>query len=251
MEPGADFTPDSPSVSLMLLTPSEKTTYREMIGSLMYLSTMTRPNITYAVSTLSQYLDSPHTTHLEAVKRVFRYLAGTKHLRLVLGGHCLAAGSNTTGVLGFSDADWASQLHRHSISGFAFFVGLGVVSWSAKKQPIVTLSSTESEYVALTHATKDIIWIHKLLTDLSFFYNHGLPTTLHCDNQGAIELSKNSRFHARTKHIDVHFHFVRQSVEHGHIRIKYVPTDEMVADIFTKSLGRVKYEMFREVLNVI
>ena len=251
MEPGADFTPDSPSVSPTLLTPSEKTTYREMIGSLMYLSTMTRPDITFTVSTLSQYLDSPHTTHLEAVKRVFRYLIGTKHLRLVLGGHCLAGGSNASGVLGFSDADWASHLHRHSISGFAFFVGTGVVSWSAKKQPIITLSSTESEYVALTHATKDILWIHKLLSELSFFYNHSLPTTLHCDNQGAIELSKNSRFHARTKHIDVHFHFVRQAVDQNHIRLKYVPTDDMVADIFTKSLARVKFTMFRELLNVI
>ena len=150
MEPGADFTPSSPSTSPTLLITTEKTTYREMIGSLMYLSTMSRPDITYAISTLSQYLDSPHTTHLDAVKRVFKYVAATKHLRLVLGGHCLANGSNTSGVLGFSDADWASHLHQHSISGYAFFVSTGVISWSAKKQPIVTLSSTELEYVALT-----------------------------------------------------------------------------------------------------
>jgi hypothetical protein len=251
MEPGVDLTPDSPAISPILLTSAEKTTYREMIGSLMYLSTMTRPDITFAVSTLSQYLDSPHTTHLEAVKRVFKYLAGTKHLRLTLGGHHLASGSKTAGVMGFSDADWASHLHRHSISGFAFFVGIGAVSWSAKKQPIITLSSTESEYVALTHATKDILWIHKLLSEFSFLYNHSLPTTLHCDNQGAIELSKNARFHARTKHIDVHFHFVRQAINKGHIKVKYIPTDDMVADIFTKSLARVKFSMFRELLNVI
>ena len=171
MEPGANFTPDSPSVSPNLLSLSEKTIYQEMIGSLMYLSTMMWPDITYAVSTLSQYLDSPHTTHLDAVKQIFKYLAGTKHLHLVLGGHCLDAGEKTTGVLGFSDADWASHLHCHSISGFAFFIGTGVVSWSAKKQPIITLSSTKSKYVALTHTTKDIIWIHKLLNKLSFLYN--------------------------------------------------------------------------------
>jgi hypothetical protein len=251
MEPSVDLTPDSPSVSPKLLTPHEKTTYREMIGSLMYLSTMTRPDITYAVSTLSQYLESPHTTHLEAVKRVFRYLIGTKQLKLVLGGDCLSTTSNSNGIIGFSDADWASQLHRHSISGFAFFVGIGAVSWSAKKQPIVTLSSTESEYVALTHATKDILWIHKLLSELSFLYKHQTPTILHCDNQGAIELSKNSRFHARTKHIDVHFHFVRQTVDQGHIQIKYIPTEDMVADMFTKSLARTKFETFRKLLNVI
>jgi len=88
---------------------------------------------------------------MKAVKRVFCYLLGTKHLKLILGGNI--------SIVGFSDTDWASQLHRHSISGFAFFVGLGTISWSAKKQPIITLSSTEAEYVALTHASKDILWI--------------------------------------------------------------------------------------------
>ena len=126
-------------------------------------------------------------------------------------------GSNTTGVMRLSDTDWASHLHHHSILGFTFFIGIGVVSWSAKKQPIVTLSSTESEYVALTHVMKDILWIHKLLTELSFFYNHLLPTTLHCNNQGAIKLSKNSRFHTRTKHINIHFHFIHQAVDSDQI----------------------------------
>ena len=220
-----------------------------MIGSLMYLSTMT--HITYAVSTLSQYLDSPHTTHLDAVKQIFKYLAGTKHLHLVLGGHCLDAGEKTTGVLGFSDANWASHLHHHSISGFTFFIGARVISWSAKKQLIITLSSTESEYVALTHATKDIIWIYKLLNKLSFLYNYQPPTTLHCDNQGAIDLPKNSCFHARKKHIDVHFHFVRQAVDQNQNQIKYIPTNEMVVDIFTKLLGQVKFKGFHELLNVV
>ena len=129
-------------------------------------------------------------------------------------------------------------------------MGLGAVSWSAKKQPIITLSSTESEYVALTHASKEAIWLHKLLNKLAFIYPISLPTTLHCDNQGAIELSKDSKFHARTKHIDVHFHFVRQTVAQGHITIEYCPTDDMVADIFTKSLARVKFQKFRALLNV-
>ncbi|RDB27836.1 Retrovirus-related Pol polyprotein from transposon TNT 1-94 [Hypsizygus marmoreus] len=219
MEPGIDLSPDSPAVSDKILTPAEKTRYREMIGSLI-------------------------TTHFTAVTRVFRYLRGTTDLKLVIGGH-------NPDVTGYSDADWASHMHRHSISGFAFFVGFGVVSWSAKKQAIITLSSTESEYVALTHASKDIIWIHKLLTELSFFYQFSLPTTLYSDNQGAIRLSKDSTFHGRTKHIDVHFHFIRQTVSSGHIRILFCPTSDMIADIFTKSLARVKFEKFRELLGVI
>jgi hypothetical protein len=243
MEPGADYHFDSPAVSPTLLTPAEKTTYREMIGSLMYCATMTRPDIAYAVSMLSQFLESPRTTHLKAVKRVFCYLLGTKHLKLVLGGNATIAG--------FSDADWASQRHRHSISGYAYFVGLGTISWSAKKQPIITLSSTEAEYVALTHAAKDILWIHKLLKEFSFLHNLSLPTTLYCDNQGAIRLSKDATFHGRTKHIDVHFHFIRQTITSRDVELLYIPTEKMVADIFTKSLARVKFERFRADLNVM
>ena len=189
MEAGVDFTPDSPSVSPTLLTATKKTTYREMIGSLMYLAVMTQPDISFTVSTLSQYLDAPRSTHLNAVQHIFRYLSGTKQLKLVFGG-------KVNNIVGFSDADWASHMHRHSISGFAFFVRQGVVSWSAKKQPIITLSSTESKYVTLTHASKDIIWLHKLLKEISFLYPLSLPTTLDCNNQGAIELSKDSKFHA-------------------------------------------------------
>ena len=243
MKPGTDFMPDSPLVSPTLLTAAKKMMYREMIGSLMYLAVMTHPDISFAVSTLSQYLDVPQTTHINAVRCIFRYLLGTKQLRLILGG-------KVNDVVRFSDADWASHIHRHSISGFAFFVGLGVISWSTKKQPIITLSSTKLEYIALTHALKNIIWLHKLLKELSFLYPLSLPTTLHCDNQGAIELLKDSKFHARTKHIDVHFHFVCQTIAQGHIAIKYCPTDNMVTNIFTKSLRCVKFQKFCTLLNV-
>ena len=244
LNPNVDLTPGSDHVSTTLLSPSEKTTYREMIGSLMYLSVMTRPDITFAVTTLSQYLESPTTTHIIAVKRVIRYLKGTKHLRLILGGREI-------NLSGYSDADWASHLHRHSISGFAFFLGSGVISWSSKKQPIVTLSSTESEYVALTHSAKDIIWIQKLLFELSPIISvpSNIPS-LFCDNQGAIRLSSDSTFHARTKHIDVHFHFIRQTVSQGHLTLHYIPTDDMIADIFTKSLAFNKFTKFRSLLGL-
>ena len=209
----------------------------------MYTTVMTRPDIAFAVSTLSQHLETPHSTHMKAVTRVFRYLAGTKELKLTLGGDDYT-------VTGYSDADWASHLHRHSISGFGFFIGQGIVSWSCKKQPIVTLSSTEAEYVALTHSSKDILWIHKILSEFSPTFDFSMPTTLHCDNQGAIRLSRDSTFHGRTKHIDVHFHFIRQTISSGHITLKYCPTDEMIADIFTKSLSHVKFRKFRDLLGL-
>ena len=124
---------------------------------------MTCPDIAFAVSTLSQHLDSPHSTHIQAVTRVFCYLSATKELKLVLGG-------TQTNITLCSDANWDSQIHCHSISGFTFFVGIGTVSWSSKKQPIITLSSTKAEYVTFTYSSKDIIWFHILLTEFSLPY---------------------------------------------------------------------------------
>ena len=189
-------------------------------------------------------MESPHITHLTAIKHVFAYLSGTKDLKLVLGG-------KKPGIIGFIDADWASNLYHHSISGFAFFVSCGITSWSAKKQHLVTLSSTESEYVALTNASKEVIWIYKLVHELHFLITHSLPIILFCNNQGVIDLSKDSKFHARTKHIDVHFHFICQTITQGYIKVQYCPTSEMVANIFTKSLPHIKCQYFCDLLNVI
>jgi hypothetical protein len=140
---------------------------------------MTHPDITFAVSSLSQYVEVLNTTHLTAITQVFHYLLGTKDLKLVLGG-------THSKISGYSDAVWASHMHCHSISGFAYYLGIGAVSWSSKKQSIVTLSSTEAEYVALTHASKNILWIHKLLTDISPLFSLKLPTVLYCNNQSMI-----------------------------------------------------------------
>jgi hypothetical protein len=179
IEPGIDLSPHSPAVSPNLLTPAEKTKYCEMIRCLMYTTVMMCPNITFAVFTLSQYLEAPRTTHLVAVTQVFRYLLGTKELKLILGG-------THSEILGYSDADWASHMHHHFISGFAYFLGIGAINWSSKKQPIVMLSSTKAEYVVLTHTSKNILWIHKFLTDISSIFPFIVPTILYCDNQGTI-----------------------------------------------------------------
>ena len=246
LPPGIDLTPGTPHISSTFCSDQEKKTYRELIGSLMYLSVMTRPDITYAVSVLSQHLEKPSITHLEFARRVLRYAKGTKNLQLVLGGE------NMT-ISAYSDADWASQLHRHSISGFTLIFGNSAVSWSSKKQPIITLSSTESEYVALTQASKDIIWIGKLLSEIGFLspIPFNFPIHLACDNQGAITLSKDSTFHARTKHIDVHFHFIRQCITMEHISLSYIPTGDMIADTFTKSLPYHTFIRFRSSLGLV
>jgi len=140
-------------------------------------------------------------SHMHAVTHVFHYLNGTKELKLVIGG-------KHSGIIGYSDTDWASHLHRHSMLGYAQFVGNGIVPWSTKKQPIITLSSTEAKYVALTHASKDILWIQKLFLELHPFSKLSHPMDLCCNNQGAIRLSKDSTFHGHTKHIGIHSHFI-------------------------------------------
>jgi hypothetical protein len=206
---------------------------------------MTRPDITYAISVLSQYLEKPSITHLEFAHHVLRYAKGTKDLQLILGGR-------NTNISAYSNADWASQLHRHSISSFTLIFGNGAMSWSSKKQPIITLSSTESEYVALTQASKDIIWIGKLLSEIGFLSPilFNFPINLACDNQGTITLSKDSTFHACTKHIDVHFHFITQCITMEHISLSYIPTRDMIADIFTKSLPYYTFTRFHSSLGL-
>ena len=151
-------------------------------------------------------------------------------------------------IQGFCDADWASQQHRHSISGFSFHFGQGAVSWSSKKQAVVALSSTEAEYIAQTHAAKEAVWIRNFVIEVQGT-THG-PLTMLCDNQGAIALSKDNKFHSRTKHIDLHYHFIREAVDEGKINVEYVPTAENVADIFTKALPRPKFESFVERLGL-
>ena len=210
-----------------------KIPYREAIGSLMYASVATRPDITFAVSTLSQFLNNPGEAHWEAVKRVFRYLSGTKALVLTYGGE-------RHDLVGYTDADGASQEHRHAISGHTFLIDGGAVSWSSRKQELVTLSTAEAEYVAATHAAKEAIWLHRLIGEL--FPSLLTQTTLYCDNQAAIKLATADNYHARTKHIDIRYHFVRQVVASGGISIVYCPTDDMTADILTKALPSWKVQ---------
>jgi ribonuclease HI len=211
----------------------QKTPYREAIGSLMYASVATRPDITHAVSALSRFLDKPGQIHWEAAKRVFRYLAGTRDLALTYG-------REQHDLTGYTDADGASEEHRRAISGYAFLIDGGAVSWYSRKQEIATLSAAEAEYVAATHAPKEAIWLRRLLFEL--FPLDTSPTTLYCDNQAAIKLAIGDNYHARTKHIDIRYHFIRQVVADGTITLIYCPADEMAADFLTKSLPKWKVQ---------
>src|SRR6266481_4007639 len=124
-------------------------------------------------------------------------------------------------------------------------------SLGVRRNSLLSPSRTEAEYVALTHGSKDMLWIQKLLSELHPFVDFRPPIDLYCNNQGAICLSKDLTFHGHTKHIDVHFHFIRQMISMGAISLKYCPTEDMIADIFTKSLAHVKFEKFRNLFGLV
>jgi hypothetical protein len=213
--------------------------YQSAIGALMYPMLGTRPDLAYTVAALGRHSASPGSEHQHALDRAFGYLRATSDKRLVFQ-------RGTPGSLtlhGFVDADWASDVNdRKSMSGFVFMLGGAAVSWSSKKQTSVALSSTEAEYIAAAHATKEVIWLRRLLTDLGLDLDS--PTTLHVNNQSAIAIARNPEFHDRTKHIEIRHHFLRQKVEGEEIRLEYTLTEEQTADVMTKGLVRKKHEHF-------
>ena len=217
--------------------------YREAVGSLMYAAIGTRPDITFAITALSQYLQNPGRPHWEQAKHTIRYLKGTRDWKLKFGP--------TGGVEGFTDANWGNDVDdRHSICGYVFMLNGGAVSWSSKKQSVVTLSSTEAEYIGITHAAKEAIWVRHLLSELYSPNVLSYPITVYCDNRSAIELVKNATFHSRTKHIAIRYHYVREAFNDGVIVLVHHGTDDMPADMFTKALVRVKLFKFTQSVGV-
>jgi len=222
---------------------ADGTLYRQLVGSLNYLTT-TRPDIAYSVSILSQFMAKPSGNHWNAAKKVLRYLKGTVNLGIMY------TDESDVVLTGFSDSDWAGNPDdRRSTSGYAFHIGSGVVSWSSKKQPTVSLSSTESEYKALTNATCEAIWLRRILADLEEAQSGS--TCINCDNQSAIKLAHNPVYHARTKHVELQYHFVREKIESNEIGLIFCNTKDNVADIFTKPLGKIKFEVFRSQLGIV
>ncbi|GJW76094.1 retrovirus-related pol polyprotein from transposon TNT 1-94 [Tanacetum coccineum] len=209
--------------------PVDQTQYRSMIGSLMYL-TASRPDLVFAVCMCARYQSKPTKKHLEAVKRVFRYLQGTINMGLWYPKDTAMA------LTAYADADHAGcQDTRRSTSGSAQFLGDKLVSWSSKKQTSTSISSTEAEYIAMSGCCAQILWMRSQLSDYGFAYNH-IP--LYCDNKSAIALCCNNVQHSRSKHIDIRHHFIREQVEKGVVELYFVRTEYQLADIFTKALPR-------------
>jgi hypothetical protein len=234
MEPGAVLSKDQCPKDLINVP------YHEACGHVLWPAVISRPDIQFAVGILSQFMQNPAVAHWKALKRVMIYLYATRNLWLVMGGN--------GAVSAYTDADWAGQSHRHSVSGYVFLIGIGAVTWSSKKQDLITLSTTEAEYIAGTHATKEAVWLRNFLAEIRNLLKG--PTVLRIDNRSAISLAKDNKFHARTKHIDIRYHYIRECVEAGLITPHQVPTEDNVANVFTKALPRPKFEFFRHLLGV-
>ena len=227
--------------------------FREVIGKLLYLSIHTRPDICYAVSQLSQFLDNPDQEHFEQLIYLLRYLQGTKHYCLKLGGKHLNLNS-------YCDSTWASDVSdRHSVGGYLIFIGDSLVSWSSKKQKSIALSSTEAEYMSLGACCQETLYIQYILksvltTPIPKVHSNLLrelpDPTIYCDNMGAIKLANNPITNSRSKHIEIKHHFVKELIKERRIQLIYCSTKEMPADLLTKSLPIQSFTKFRKILQI-
>jgi transposase InsO family protein len=221
--------------------------FQSVIGALMFAAICTRPDIAYAVSTLSQFASDPSTDHEQAVKRVLRYLQGTSDLGLRYQG----AGDRhkPPELHGYCDSDWGSHPDdRRSITGYAFLVAGGAVSWQSKRQKSVATSSVEAEYMAARAAVQEAIWWRSILRDLG--HSVDLPTQLLSDSQGSIAIANGSDQKTRTKHIDIQYHFTRECVENGQVSLRYIPSADMAADTLTKPLPAPTHQRMRQLLGM-
>ncbi len=221
-----------------------KIPYQQAVGSLLYLAQCTRPDIVYAVNDVSRFNSNYKTAHWKAVKRIFRYLKGTMDTKLKFEK------DQNFEIRGYSDADWASDVDkRRSCTGYLFKLSNGAITWSSKRQQTVALSSTEAEYMAMSSATQEALWLKQLAEELD--KNLRKPIKLFSDNQSAIKLSESEAYRPRSKHIDIRFHFIRDVLQKGKVSIHFVRSEENIADPLTKSVSKEKLNFCADQMGLI
>ena len=215
------------------------TLYREIVGSLIYIMSCTRPDLSYIVTKLSQYMNKPTKAHLNYAKDVLRYLKRTVNYDLVF-----RKSAHSFHLFGYCDSDWGGSEDRRSISGYCYKLcpDSALISWKSKKQTVFSLSSCEAEYTALTYAIQEGKFLRQLFSDME---NRNVENfDLFVDNQGALKLANNPVHQQRSKHIDIKYHFIRNDVQNGIVRLIYVPTNSNIADMFTKCVSKIKLDKF-------
>jgi hypothetical protein len=209
--------------------------YSSEIGSLMYAMVCTRPDIAHVVGVVSRYMNNPGKEHWEAIKWILRYLRGTTT-------HALCFGGSDTFLQGYVDSDMTSDKDsKRSTIGYVFTIGGITVSWILKLQKVVALSTTEAEYVAAIEASKEMIWLQRFMEELGKKQENNM---LYCDSQSVIHLAKNSVFHSKTKHIQLRYHFIRSTLEDGHLKLEKIHTSQNPVDMLTKGVTMEKLSSY-------
>lgn len=225
-------------------TVADPTLFRSIFGALQY-ATLTRPELSFAVNKVCQFLSNPLEDHWKAVKRILRYLSGTLHYGLLIQP---ASKQQPLSLLGFCDADWvADPDDRRSTSGACVFLGPNLISWWSKKQQLVARSSAEAEYKSMTQLASEMLWVQSLLTELHCTFQ--IPKIL-CDNLSTITLAHNPVLHNRTKHMELDIFFLREKVISKRLTVVHVPAQDQWADALTKSLSAGKFLPLRDKLRV-
>jgi len=220
-------------------TDNSKDSYRAIVGSLMYLMISTRPDIAFAVGYLARYLNCYDQSHIKASMHVLRYVKATSTLGITYHP------TSDLILTGYSDSDWASDINtRRSTTGYLFTLAGGAISWNSRLQKTVALSSTEAEYMALSEAAKEAIALRSLCRDMHMPFKH--PVLIYEDNQGAKAMAYNPIHYAKTKHIHIRHHFIREKVADGDICVEYISTSDMLADALTKALPRPTFTLLRD-----
>jgi hypothetical protein len=231
---------------------SRSNSYAKLLGELQFLANATRPDISYAVNRLCAYTANPSLQHVGAVKRILRYLKGTKNFAIKYSSKIQLEQQqlkNTNIFHGYADAAYANTDDLKSTSGYVFIVSGGAITWRSKKQTTIALSSTEAEYVALSEAGREACWLRSLYDELG--YTQKYPNTIKGDNDGSIAMARNPQFHKRSKHIAIRWHWVRNLVQNGDITIENCRDPEQTADILTKALAHPKHQKHLKEMGLI
>lgn len=216
--------------------------YRSIVGALQYI-TITRPDLSFAVNKVCQFMQKPLDLHWKAVKHILRYLKGSTNQGLKLT-EC-----KDLSIRGFVDADWASDSDdRRSTTGYCIYLESNPVSWCSKKQPTVSRSSTEAEYRSVANTAAEIIWLRSLLKEIKVDSLH--QPVIWCDNSGAVSISSNPVLHYRTKHIEIDLYFVREQVIKKELAVNHIPASHQIADVLTKALSKHNFERFKASLKI-
>jgi hypothetical protein len=222
-----------------------RTLYGSLVGSLMFLTTATRPDIACAVRKLATYISRPGQAHWIAAKRILRYLKGTRTL-----GVTFVRDNNPDKrslLRGYSDASFNSESDGKSVTGYVFTSAGGSITWGSRKQGLTALSTTEAECLALTETAQEAVWLRTLLEELNLPQD---PTPIYEDNQGTIALAANPQFHRRSKHFNPKLNFIREKLFENQIEIEYCPTNQMTADVLTKALPKITHQAHVESLGL-